>query len=190
MPSIYDILTILSIFFRIKATGDKSAGPNHRTNCTLYYRNVSSLAAPALFPCERSWEMGSYTICSHRSRLSYTRAPSHQPQNINSDKLGRDHLPNSDVRSFHAGHVAEGTTKPRQHARRHGLMLTLSGGWSWPPRNFGANSAFGRGLMMPTNSLTVAYISLLSTLLTWPKIILSSVVTYHGLQKFTRWAKV
>ena len=61
-------------------------------------------------------------------------------------QLGRDRLPNSDVRSFHAGHIAEDITKPRQHARSHGPRLTLSGGWSWLPENVGANSTFGRGL--------------------------------------------
>jgi len=94
---------------------------------------------------------------------------------MDSDQLGRDHLPNSDVRSFHAGYVAEDITEPRQHTRSHGPRLTLSGGWSLLPGDFGTDSAFGRGLMMLTDHLTVAYISRLSTLLTWPKIILSSV---------------
>jgi len=62
------------------------------------------------------------------------------------DRLGHDRLPNSDVRSFHAGHIAEDITKPRQHAWSHDPRLTLSEGWSWLPGNFGANSASGRGL--------------------------------------------
>jgi len=171
------------MFGRLKGSEKRTPSPNPRTDFALYYHDVLNLAAPALFPHERSREMGSCTICSHRSRLSYTRAPSHRPQRMDSDKLGRDHLPNSDVRSVHAGHVAEDTTKPRQYARSHGPMLTLSGRWSWPLSNFGANSAFGRGLMILTDFLTVAYIS-------WPKIILSSVVTDHGPQQFARWAKV